>query len=90
MTITTSIIEELAKNIAEEALDGYNYKGKTLREWIDALAQIKTQIKSCKNTMCEFNVMGECGYSDVSLDESGSCINCIIDSIYTDPDEEEE
>lgn len=49
-----------------------------------------TQIKSCKNTMCEFNFMGECGYDEVSLDESGNCINCIIDSIYTDTDEEEE
>lgn len=31
--------EEMGKKIAEEALDGYIYKGKTLREWIDILAQ---------------------------------------------------
>lgn len=49
-----------------------------------------TQIKSCKNTMCEFNFMGECGCEEVSLDVSGSCIDCTIDDFYTDPDEEEE
>lgn len=27
--------------VAEEALDGYSYKGKTLREWIDILAQTR-------------------------------------------------
>lgn len=32
-------IEKMAKKVAEEALDGYIYKGKTLREWIDILAQ---------------------------------------------------
>jgi len=33
--------EEMCKNVAEEALDGYIYKGKTLREWIDILVQIR-------------------------------------------------
>ena len=32
-------IEKMGKRVAEEALDGYIYKGKTLREWIDILAQ---------------------------------------------------
>lgn len=32
-------IEKMGKKVAEEALDGYIYKGKTLREWIDILAQ---------------------------------------------------
>lgn len=31
--------EEMGKKIAEEALGGYIYKGKTLREWIDILEQ---------------------------------------------------
>jgi len=31
--------EEMAKKVAEEALDRYVYKDKTLREWIDILAQ---------------------------------------------------
>lgn len=31
--------KEMGKKIAEEALDGYIYKDKTLREWIDILAQ---------------------------------------------------
>lgn len=31
--------EEMSKKVAEEALDGYIYKGKTLREWIAILAQ---------------------------------------------------
>ncbi len=33
--------EEMGKKIAEEALDGYIYKGKTLREWIDILVQTR-------------------------------------------------
>lgn len=33
--------EEMGKKIAEEALDGYIYKGKTLREWVDILAQTR-------------------------------------------------
>ena len=31
--------EGMVKKVAEEALDGYIYKGKTLREWVDVLAQ---------------------------------------------------
>lgn len=30
--------EEMAKDVAEKALDEYIYKGKTLREWIDMLS----------------------------------------------------
>ncbi len=33
--------EEMAKKVAEEALDEYIYKGKTLREWIDILRQTR-------------------------------------------------
>ena len=33
--------EEMGKKVAEEVLDGYIYKGKTLREWIDILAQTR-------------------------------------------------
>ena len=32
-------IEKMGKRVAEEALDGYIYKGKTLREWIDIFTQ---------------------------------------------------
>ena len=34
-------IEEMAKKVSEEALDGYIYMGKTLREWIDAVKQTR-------------------------------------------------
>ena len=34
-------IEKMSKKIAEKALDGYIYKGNTLREWIDILAQTR-------------------------------------------------
>ena len=34
--------EEMGKRVTEEALDGYIYKGKTLREWIDKLSEIPT------------------------------------------------
>lgn len=33
--------EEMGKKIAEEALDGYSYNGKTLREWVEVLKQTK-------------------------------------------------
>ena len=33
--------EEMGKKVAEEALDGFIYKDKTLREWIDILAQTR-------------------------------------------------
>lgn len=33
--------EEMGKKVAEEALDGYIYNGKTLREWIDVLVHTK-------------------------------------------------
>lgn len=30
--------EEMAKNVAEKALDEYEYKNKTLREWIEIIS----------------------------------------------------
>lgn len=30
-------IEEMAQNVAEKALDEYEYKGKTLRQWIEII-----------------------------------------------------
>ena len=30
--------EEMAQNVAEKALDEYEYKGKTLREWVEIIA----------------------------------------------------
>lgn len=56
--------EEMGKKIAEEALDGYRYEDKTLREWIDILAQ--TQWIPCTeklpepriNVLCSTNNMG--------------------------------
>ena len=33
--------EEMAKEVAEKALNEYIYKGKTLREWIDILNQTR-------------------------------------------------
>jgi len=49
-----------------------------------------TQIKSCKNAMCEFNFMGKCGCDEVDLDASGNCIDCTIEDIYTDTETESE
>ncbi len=30
-------IKEMAEEVAEKALDEFEYKGKTLRQWIDAI-----------------------------------------------------
>lgn len=43
--------EGMVKKVAEEALDGYIYKGKTLREWVDVLAQ--TQWIPCSERLPE-------------------------------------
>ena len=31
-------IEEMAQNVAEKALDEYEYNGKTLRQWVEIIA----------------------------------------------------
>ena len=36
-------LEEFAKAVAEEALDGYEYNGKTLRQWIDAIIEFEKE-----------------------------------------------
>ena len=32
-------MEEMAKEVAEKALDEYIYKGKTIREWIEVILE---------------------------------------------------
>lgn len=55
MEITTSIYQEMGKKIAEEALDGYIYKGKTLREWIDILAETKSEYEHDHEVVKAYN-----------------------------------
>lgn len=38
-------LEEFAKAVAEEALDEYEYNGKTLRQWIDAIIEFEKENK---------------------------------------------
>ena len=38
-TMAEIFIEKLGKEIAEKALDEYEYKGKTIREWADLLSK---------------------------------------------------
>ena len=47
--------EEMGKKIAEEALDGYIYKGKTLREWVDILAQTKSEYEHDHEVVKAYN-----------------------------------
>ncbi len=47
--------EEMGKKIAEEALDGYIYKGKTLREWVDILAQTKSEYEHDHDVVKAYN-----------------------------------
>ena len=37
-------IEEFAKDVAEKALDEYEYKGKTLRQWVEIIAATDTNV----------------------------------------------
>lgn len=65
-------IEKMGKRVAEEALDGYIYKGKTLREWIDILAQTQwIPVKYRQMTEEEKKYYEE--YSDCDLTEMFDC-----------------
>lgn len=39
--------EEMAKEVAEKALDEFEYKGKTLRQWIDAIYAASESFEWC-------------------------------------------
>ena len=50
-------IDEMAKNIAEKVLDDYEYKGKTIRKWVELiLAADVVEVIRCKD--CEHMRMG--------------------------------
>ena len=36
-------MEEMAKDVAEKALDEYEYKGKTIRQWIDEIISFENK-----------------------------------------------
>lgn len=38
-------LEEFAKAVAEEALDEYEYKGKTIRQWAEEILEYEEKIK---------------------------------------------
>lgn len=40
-------IKEMAKEVAEKALDEFEYKGKTLRQWIDAIYAASESFEWC-------------------------------------------
>lgn len=58
--------EEMAEKIAEEALDGYIYEGKTLREWIKELQRLKEEESILDKIRAEiFNVCSDNHYMPV-------------------------
>lgn len=43
-------IDEMAQKLAEETLDKYEYKGKTIRQWADILSNIDyAKVVKCKD-----------------------------------------
>lgn len=58
-------MEEMAKDVAEKALDEYEYQGKTLRQWVDILkdydnkqATLQRIVKRLQETMTKSYVTG--------------------------------
>lgn len=96
-------VEELGKEIAENALDGYIYKGRTLRQWVDAISKQSDKLVSggtyqcfhcCTNGVIWDN---DFDFSDYGYDGEGivhvcHCVNCGAEIEYkiSIPDEEEE
>lgn len=75
--------KEMGKKIAEEALDGYIYKGKTLREWVEIVAKQKTghwidrfPAKECKCSVCEFLICISNGSYIDMVGQMKYCPNC--------------
>ena len=66
-------IEEMAQNVAEKALDEYEYKGRTIRQWIEIIASNDGDTISRKAAIeAVGKLCDEC-------DNSGWCGECRID-----------
>lgn len=46
-------IDDMAKKIAEAAMDEYEYKGKTIRQWIDTLVRMESQNEQLDGVIAE-------------------------------------
>ena len=55
-------IEEMARNVAEKALDEYEYKDKTLREWIEIILATDTNVGTKLGTDCISREHAVCEY----------------------------
>ena len=57
-------MQEMAKNVAERALDEYEYKGKTIRQWVAMLCRGDCEeVVRCKDCVLH----GHCSTEDVFL-----------------------
>lgn len=91
-------IKEFGARVAENALDGYTYKGKTLREWADAIAERGEDPSGYECFHCGQKSVywsGDFDYEDYCLDGEGivhecHCQNCGAQIIYMVPTPEEE
>lgn len=65
-------IEEMAQNVAEKALDEYEYKGKTLREWVEIIAasELGTNLAEVGTDATDINV-GELISRQAAIDAIG-------------------
>lgn len=73
--------EEMAKEVAEKALDEFTYKDKTLREWIEIIvAQDLLAITELEKTKAEAEELIELCDSDYEFEEIYG-INSVVDII---------
>ena len=79
-------IEVMAEKVAKQALDEYEYKGKTIREWIDALASAERKRGEwilTEDDNYEYCTCSECGYQNGENWMNGSdipfCAECGAD-----------
>ena len=55
-TMAELFVEKLGKEIAEKALDEYEYKGKTIREWADLLINgDAVEVVRCKDCIRRYD-----------------------------------
>lgn len=96
-------INELGEKIAEKALDGYVYNGRTLRDWISVIAHRGDQLQNKGTYQCfhcctqsviwdsDFD-FSDMGYEGEGIVHMCHCTNCGAEIEYkiAIPDEDEE
>lgn len=74
-------MDEFARNVAEKALDEYEYNGKTLREWVEIISeyQLGTSLAShgtnCISRQQAIETFKDCAVNGVGIDGIVDALN---------------